>query len=90
MSIMRGHRAFVQLTKVGECNESGKEVLSFSLKGKAIADPDRAMDLVIGFIHKLLPHAHYSSSEALEADLKRLKVYIDGIGEQKPEKELAK
>jgi hypothetical protein len=74
--IRRGDRMFVRLAAVGECDASGKVVLSCQYKSKAVAEPDRPLVLVIGLAETIVEMARYTSVEALEKDLDGLKAYV--------------
>lgn len=76
MSIKRGDHMFVQLSAMGECDAKGKTVLSVGYKGKAIAEPDRPLQLAAGFIEQLLEVARYSSVGALKNDLEAFRKYV--------------
>lgn len=80
--IARGSRLFVQLAAVGECDEKGKTVLSFGFKGKAIADPDKPLTLVVGLIEEIAALARYSSADAMRSDLAALSAYVAALSER--------
>lgn len=78
--IMRTNRAFVVLSKIGECDEKGKAIFSRSFKHKVIAEPNAPFaTMLLPIIHVILDHCHWTDAAAAEADMAALKKYVEKL-----------
>lgn len=78
--IARSNRMFFQISRVGEIDNKGKTVFSIGFKGKRVAEPDRPLACMMGFIHNCIVTAFtYSSPEEGEKDIAILKAYVNGL-----------
>jgi hypothetical protein len=82
--IARSNRFFFSLGQVGEVDEKGKTIFAMTFKGKRVADPDRPLALIVGFIHNcIVTKFAYSSPEECAKDIAILKEYVNGLESHK-------
>lgn len=85
--IARTNRMFFTIGSVGEVDEKGKTVFAVHFKGKRIAEPDRPLMLMVGFIqHCIVSKFAYSSSEECAKDIAIFKEYAAGLSAASEEK----
>ena len=78
--IARTNRFFIQMKGYGCCDAKGRTVLGIeTTQKKMIAPPDRPLTFFSVLLEQIMPGMSWSTKEAMEADLKTLKDYVNGL-----------
>lgn len=73
-------RFFVQLKAHGLVNQDGKTVMGIERStARVIAPPDAPLALVVAILEEWQPGWKYSSKEAGEKDIARLRAFVDNM-----------
>jgi hypothetical protein len=71
---------FVKMKAFGACDEENKTVYELGgIRTRLIADADAPLELVVGILSRWQEYWKYSSLEAAQTDLKRLKTWIESV-----------
>jgi len=78
--IARTNRFFIQMKAYGCCDAKGRTVLGIKTsQKKMIAPPDKPLAFFSVMLEQIMPGMSWSTKEAMEADLKILQDYVNGL-----------
>lgn len=71
---------FVKLKAFGVCDENDQTVYEMGgIRTRLIADADAPLEMVVAMLSRFQEFWKYSSLEAAQTDLKRLKTWIESV-----------